>query len=127
MENMLHWSVTATAGMPASATRLTSGLIRTVPLTSEYSVWTWRWTKAGGMEKVSDFSRPVASRITTLKWFKYIIYLSVFIYIIIIRSGKFPGGRPATRKIPGTGKWITLIFSDFGSIQAVSQQPVYVP
>jgi hypothetical protein len=75
MENILHWSVTATAGMPDSATCLTSGLMRTVPLTSEYSVWTRRWTKAGGMEKVSDFRRPVASRIAMLTGFRNIIYL----------------------------------------------------
>ena len=34
----LFWSVTATAGMPMPASVLTSGLIRTRPSTSEYSV-----------------------------------------------------------------------------------------
>src|SRR5690554_6800790 len=42
---MLLWSVTATAGIPASATALMNGLIRTRPSTREYSVWTRRWTK----------------------------------------------------------------------------------
>ena len=39
--NMLPWSVTATAGMPSSATRLQSSGSRFAPSRREY--WLWRW------------------------------------------------------------------------------------
>src|SRR3989344_4564151 len=35
----------ATAGMPSSLTRETNLFILDNPSRSEYSVWTWRWTK----------------------------------------------------------------------------------
>ena len=40
-------TVIATAGMPSSATRFISGLIRTRPSTREYSVCRRRWTNGG--------------------------------------------------------------------------------
>ncbi len=40
--NMLPWSVTATARIPAAATRLTRSLTFTAPSSSEYCEWTWR-------------------------------------------------------------------------------------
>src|SRR5690606_1219014 len=51
---MLLWSVTATAGMPFSATALTNGLILTRPSTREYSVWMRRWTKEGLIDYLSS-------------------------------------------------------------------------
>src|SRR3569833_74921 len=56
--NRLHWSVTATAGMPALAQAFTSGFMRTTPLTREYTVWTLRWTKAGVMGGYSIRASP---------------------------------------------------------------------
>src|SRR5690606_2289159 len=52
--HVLLWSVTATAGMPFSATALTNGLILTRPSTREYSVWTRRWTKEGLIDFLSS-------------------------------------------------------------------------
>jgi len=50
---MFPWSVTATARMPAAATRDTRSFTFTAPSSSEYWVWTWRWTNsAGGMKRV---------------------------------------------------------------------------
>src|SRR3569833_3437980 len=56
--NRLHWSVTATAGMPALAQAFTRGFMRTTPLTREYSVWTLRWTTAGVMGGYSIRASP---------------------------------------------------------------------
>src|ERR1700678_2671501 len=50
---MLPWSVTATARMPAAATRLTRSFTFTAPSSSEYWVWTWRWTNSADMKRVS--------------------------------------------------------------------------
>ena len=56
---MLPWSVTATARMPAAATRLTRSFTFTAPSSSEYCEWTWRWTKSG-MGVTSSVSTSVA-------------------------------------------------------------------
>ena len=59
---MLDWSVSATAGMSSSATRLTSGLIRVTPSTSEYSECTCRWTNSAAMASGGVTQRNTVSR-----------------------------------------------------------------
>src|SRR4051795_10974981 len=39
------WSVRPSAGMPSSAARAAIGPILHAPSSSEYSLWTWRWTE----------------------------------------------------------------------------------
>ncbi len=49
--NMLPWSVTATACMPAADTRLTRSFTFTAPSRSEYCEWTCRWTNSAGIAR----------------------------------------------------------------------------
>src|SRR5690606_39444346 len=57
--NRLLRSVTATDGCPSSAQRRTRSGIRIVESTSEYSLWTWRWTKR---DIVATAGRPGQGR-----------------------------------------------------------------
>src|SRR5450756_419475 len=44
------WSVSATAGMPSSLALWTRLFTRQAPSSSEYSLWTWSWTKSEATE-----------------------------------------------------------------------------
>jgi hypothetical protein len=63
---MEPWSVTATAGIPwrRASEKIVGedgsedgGSIRAAPSSSEYSEWTWRWTKPGPLLSCSDLLR----------------------------------------------------------------------
>src|SRR5439155_27335795 len=58
--NMLPWSVTAHAGIPAARTRGISSLILLAPSSSENCVWRCRWTNDIGPNPSSRFRPPDA-------------------------------------------------------------------